>query len=99
MAWIAAPAGDFTDAAREHNQGGPPVRAADYGYLWWITRPPGEAAAYFAAGIGGQLIYVVPALDLVTVIAGAASGADGRRLINQEILPAVQMRASHWPLR
>ena len=83
-----------TEATREHNHGGPPVHAADYGYLWWITRPPGETAAYFAAGIKGQLIYIVPAHDLVTVIAGDASGAGGRRLINQAILPAVQMRAA-----
>lgn len=84
-----------TEATQQHNPGGSPVRAADYGYLWWITRPPGETAAYFAAGIGGQLIYVVPARDLVIVIAGDASGAGGRRLINQEIVPAVQMRAPH----
>jgi len=84
-----------TEATQQHNHGGSPVRAADYGYLWWVTRPPGETAAYFAAGIGGQLIYVVPARDLVVVIAGDASGAGGRRLINQAILPAVQTRAPH----
>lgn len=82
-----------TESTQQHNHGGSPVRAADYGYLWWITRPPGETTAYFAAGYGGQLIYVVPARDLVIVIAGDASGAGGRRLINQTILPAVQMRA------
>jgi CubicO group peptidase (beta-lactamase class C family) len=81
-----------TESTQQHNHGGSPGRAADYGYLWWITRPPGEAAAYFAAGYGGHLIYVVPARDLVIVIAGDASGAGGRRLINQTILPAVQMR-------
>lgn len=83
-----------TDATQQHNHGGSPVRAADYGYLWWITRPPEETAAYFAAGYGGQLIYVVPARDLVIVIAGDASGAGGRRLINQAILPAVQMQTA-----
>ena len=30
-----------TEATQEHNHGGSPVRAADYGYLWWITRPAG----------------------------------------------------------
>jgi CubicO group peptidase (beta-lactamase class C family) len=82
-----------TEATQEHNHGGSPVRAADYGYLWWITRPAGKTAAYFAAGNGGQLIYVVPARDLVIAIAGDPPGAGGRRLINQAILPAVQMRA------
>jgi CubicO group peptidase (beta-lactamase class C family) len=82
-----------TKATQVHNRGGPPVRA-DYGYLWWITKPPAETAAYFAAGKDGQLIYVVPAHNLVAVIAGDASGAGGRRLINQAILPAVQVRAA-----
>ena len=82
-----------TEATQEHNHGGSPVRAADYGYLWWINRPAGKTAAYFAAGNGGQLIYVVPARDLVIAIAGDPPGAGGRRLINQAILPAVQMRA------
>ncbi len=83
-----------TESTQQHNHGGSPVRAADYGYLWWITRPPGETAAYFAAGMGGQLIYVVPARDLVIAIAGDASGAGGRRLINQAILSSVQVRAA-----
>jgi CubicO group peptidase (beta-lactamase class C family) len=82
-----------TESTQQHNHGGSPVRAADYGYLWWITRLPGETAAYFAAGMGGQLIYVVPARDLVIAIAGDASGAGGRRFINQTILPALHLRA------
>jgi CubicO group peptidase (beta-lactamase class C family) len=88
------PASYVDEATQAHNRAGPPVRAADYGYLWWITKPPGEATAYFAAGSGGQLIYVVPTLDLVVVIAGNASGAGGRHLINQVIIPFVQMRAA-----
>jgi CubicO group peptidase (beta-lactamase class C family) len=80
------------EATQAHNRAGPPVSAADYGYLWWITRPSGEPAAYFAAGSGGQLIYVVPTLDLVVAVAGSASGAGGRQLINQAIIPFVQTR-------
>jgi CubicO group peptidase (beta-lactamase class C family) len=80
------------DATRAHSRAGPPVSAADYGYLWWITRPPGEPAAYFAAGSGGQLIYVVPTLDLVVAVAGNASGAGGRRFISESIIPFVQTR-------
>jgi CubicO group peptidase (beta-lactamase class C family) len=43
----------------------------DYGYLWWVTTVEGHAA-YFAAGFGGQFIYVVPDLDLVVVMTGNA---------------------------
>jgi CubicO group peptidase (beta-lactamase class C family) len=48
------------DSTARHTQGGPPVNAS-YGYLWWIE--PGQAGidAFFAAGSGSQLIYVVPA--------------------------------------
>lgn len=39
-----------------------------YGYLIWTASTPGDnLAAYYAAGYGGQFIYVVPALDLVVV--------------------------------
>lgn len=43
----------------------------DYGYLWWVTTVEGHAA-YFAAGFGGQFIYVVPDFDLVVVMTGNA---------------------------
>ena len=40
-----------------------------YGYQWWI-RPFGEKeyAAYYAMGHAGQFIFIVPELELVTVI-------------------------------
>jgi CubicO group peptidase (beta-lactamase class C family) len=43
----------------------------DYGYLWWVTTVEGHAA-YYAAGFGGQFIYVVPDFDLVVVMTGNA---------------------------
>lgn len=39
-----------------------------YGFQWWITNDTGFEA-YFALGFGGQYVYVVPALDLVVVVA------------------------------
>jgi CubicO group peptidase (beta-lactamase class C family) len=76
-------------ATQAYNRGGPPVSEADYAYLWWITRPP-EVAAYFAAGIFGQYIHVVPGDNVVTTVLGNASFGGARRLINQGILPIMQ---------
>jgi len=38
-----------------------------YGYQWWITKVSGYPA-FLASGFGGQIIGVVPSLDLVVVI-------------------------------
>ena len=38
-----------------------------YGALWWITNIAGHTA-YFALGVGSQMLYVVPSLDLVIVV-------------------------------
>jgi CubicO group peptidase (beta-lactamase class C family) len=50
---------------------GPMVETGDpsaghYGYQWWVTKA-GEHEAYAAVGAGGQIIEVVPDLDLVVV--------------------------------
>jgi CubicO group peptidase (beta-lactamase class C family) len=46
--------------------------SGSYGYLWWVTALEGHGA-YYAAGFGGQYIYVIPDLDLVVVITGNGS--------------------------
>lgn len=40
-----------------------------YGYLWWISEEPTLAAVgmYHAAGVGGQIIAILPAANLVIV--------------------------------
>lgn len=41
--------------------------ADEYGYQWWVTTAGGHPA-FAASGFGGQLIEVVPELDLVVVV-------------------------------
>jgi CubicO group peptidase (beta-lactamase class C family) len=43
-----------------------------YGYKWWIAprQEPGSPAAYAAIGYGGQLLIVVPDLQLLAVFTG-----------------------------
>jgi CubicO group peptidase (beta-lactamase class C family) len=64
-----------------------------YGYQWWVTTADGHRA-YAAIGYGGQLIEVVPDLDLVAVVASTdAPGAAGSDvyldLVSSYIAPAI----------
>ncbi len=60
----------------------------DYGYQWW-TYP--SLAAYTALGRFGQMIFVVPELDLIVVTTAEMDSHDELfQLIQQYILPAVQ---------
>jgi CubicO group peptidase (beta-lactamase class C family) len=68
---------------------------AGYGYLWWTRKVEGYRA-FYAAGYGGQFIYVIPELNLVAVIVSEAPGRgeiapqspDG--LIDYDVVPAVE---------
>ncbi len=45
----------------------------DYGYLWWMEDMPvknKKVHVYFAAGNGGQFMFVAPDLDLICVMTG-----------------------------
>jgi CubicO group peptidase (beta-lactamase class C family) len=77
-------------STQAHNRGGLPEGSA-YGLLWWITTL-GEHAAFYAAGIGGQFIFVIPAVDLVVVIASEderRSGNPQKELLTRFVLPAI----------
>ena len=47
-----------------------------YGYQWWL-KPSGF---YFATGVGGQEIWVLPARDMVVVMTGATGGGGAGEL-------------------
>lgn len=63
------PAGWLEESTAVQNAG-PGGRTGEYGYQWWV-RPfgAGNYSAYYAFGAWGQYIFVVPELELVTVIA------------------------------
>lgn len=76
----------------------PPRGRADlwgYGYLWWLASTPGDdLPAYYAAGYGGQFLYVVPDLQLViaAITEQVSREVAGRTaaLIRDIALPAVR---------
>jgi CubicO group peptidase (beta-lactamase class C family) len=71
-----------------YSEGGFP-EYTNYGYLWWVTNIDGYSA-YFAAGYGGQLIYVIPDADIVVVI---TSKLDRPHPENKEIVSKFIIRA------
>lgn len=82
------------DSTAKHNDGGAPTGAA-YGYLWWVTQTRTGLDAFFAAGLGSQLIYVVPKFDLVMAMVSSSSITGGSvRFINDVVLPAASITPS-----
>ncbi|HEX6661734.1 MAG TPA: serine hydrolase domain-containing protein [Sphingomicrobium sp.] len=74
------------------------LRNVFYSYLWWVEYYPyknRKVLGYSARGAGGQLVFVVPELDLVvTTMGGNYSNRRGGRYLNNfiatSILPAVR---------
>ena len=68
--------------------------ADDYGYQWWVTTADGHDA-FVAAGFGGQLIEVVPDLDLIVVVSCTISedlpleAATFLALVDHLVAPAI----------
>lgn len=59
----------------------------EYGYQWWLDP---EEGAYAARGRFGQLIYVVPALDLVVVTTADSDDSRIVQMIETILLPGCQ---------
>lgn len=85
-AWI-----DSSWVARGHSR----WSGDGYGYGWWIRRRPPHTV-YYAWGYGGQMVFVVPPLELVVVMTSDAySAREGghvealRRMVTDAIIPAV----------
>jgi CubicO group peptidase (beta-lactamase class C family) len=82
------------DSTAKHNDGGAPIGAV-YGYLWWLKQTKTGLDAFFAAGFGSQLIYVVPKLDLVMAMASGSNITRGSvRFVNDVVLPAASITPS-----
>lgn len=77
-------------STRKHSDGKPPARPP-YGYNWWVYITPVDGRpAVFAAGYGGQFIYVVPSLELVVAVTSETHGDNQTaKVIREQVLPAV----------
>jgi CubicO group peptidase (beta-lactamase class C family) len=70
--------------------------ATGYGYQWWTMSEQGHRA-FAALGLGGQLVEVIPDLDLVVVMtseistaAEARAGVDSPAMVGDVVVPAVK---------
>jgi CubicO group peptidase (beta-lactamase class C family) len=82
---------DYVRASTQPHSKPPPTVPADgYGYQWWTTSVDSHRS-FFAAGFAGQLIQVVPDLDLVVVLTSDADQEryDAENLVAETIIPAV----------
>lgn len=70
----------------------PGERGEAYGYLWWQHPLPDQPPVCYAAGLHGQLIYVLPGQDMVVVTTAEMQEARPAllELLLEHILPAVQ---------
>jgi len=76
-------------------QTGLPNPFGHYGYLWWTIDDTNESAlpggSYSAIGLGGKVISIVPADDLVIVVLCAhMAGASTQVAIPDDIVNAVR---------
>lgn len=82
---------DWVEESTAAKNNGAGDGTGQYGYQWW-SRSFGGYYTYYAFGAWGQYIFVVPELDLVTVIAspGPQSSYASREYFTNYILPAYQ---------
>jgi CubicO group peptidase (beta-lactamase class C family) len=78
-------------AAATSPAGSSPNVKSGYGWHWWVA-VEGGYRTFFARGLGGQFIYVVSDLDLVTVITSDpdTGRVDSRLLITRTIMLGVK---------
>ena len=84
---------DYVQASTTAWSSGGFPEGADYGYHWWVL-PSESHPAFFAAGYGGQYLWIVPNLDLIVVTTAEywlppSLLQDHRFLISDFVIPAV----------
>ena len=88
------PKGYIYEATTPHVTGGFPENDA-YGYHWWIGSM-GSINYYYAAGLGGQYLFIVPDLKLLVTITSDSRRPhiENKKIFTEIILPefSVQIR-------
>lgn len=85
--WIAESTSLKTDFGEAHTT---------YGYLWWrsaIAHKGAQIPVIYASGNGGQVLFVIPSLDLVVAMTGGNYNSNKARLpfllLSRAVLPSL----------
>ncbi len=101
--WVAASTQPYVE---EWMLGYEEIAPNNYGYQWWLARDDAPSVSklavndlYVGVGYAGQVLVVVPHLDLVVVITSDHPGNNGRifKLFPRYIYPAIQQLAVPEP--
>jgi CubicO group peptidase (beta-lactamase class C family) len=74
--------------------GDPKFAPTNYGYLWWVTTVDGTPS-FFALGLGGQLVQVVPARNLVMVVSSYVDMRTGEPVLGDSDLQRLAIAVVH----
>jgi CubicO group peptidase (beta-lactamase class C family) len=90
-AWVEESTGNSIEVPYEDNPN--PQLIESYGYQWWRgTFSNGNVKTFFAAGHGGQFIFVLPDLNTVVVLTGGHYGgsySDFYDIVNLYVIPSI----------
>jgi CubicO group peptidase (beta-lactamase class C family) len=71
-----------------------PFEPTNYGYLWWVTTVDGTPS-FYAWGLGGQLVQVVPARNLVMVVSSYVDLRTGEPVLGGDDLQRLANAVVH----
>jgi CubicO group peptidase (beta-lactamase class C family) len=82
---------DWVDTSTDVHATGYPEIYGAYGYLWWITELRGHKT-FFAAGAGGQYLFVFPDSELLVLITSNQDRlyAQNKQIARDFVLPALR---------
>jgi CubicO group peptidase (beta-lactamase class C family) len=72
----------------------PKFAPTNYGYLWWVMTVDGTPS-FFALGLGGQLVQVVPARNLVMVVSSYVDMRTGEPVLGDNDLQRLAIAVVH----
>ena len=88
--WVQESTAKSVELSTEYS---PAFQATGYGYLWWRGRfTNADTETIYAAGMGGQYIFIMPKIETVVVLTGSNYSKDDTLvfdIVNRFILGSI----------